>query len=87
MEITVFRIENARIISAIKLEKCVAGTSVLGIVIGKLCHEKKPCRIILLKVDKGSEIGFDCTILLFGLLVRLGIKSGNEFLLDTYKIA
>ena len=69
-------------ISAIELKRYVASASVLGIVIGKLCHRKKPCPIILIKVDKGSEVGFHCTILPFGLPVCLGVESVRESLLD-----
>ena len=60
----------------------MTGAGVLGIVIDKLCHEKKPCTIILNKVDESLEIGFYCTILPFGLPVRLRVESGSEFLLD-----
>ena len=49
----------------------MAGTSILGIVVGKLRHGKKLYQIILLKVDKGSKVGFHYTILPFGLTVRL----------------
>ena len=55
----------------VELKRRIANTSILGIIIGKFCHEKKPCRIILLEVDKNLEIGFYCAILLFGLTVRL----------------
>ena len=69
-------------IFAIKLKKCVVDASILIIIIGKLCYKKKSCRIILLKIDKDSEIGFYYTILLFSLAICLQIKSGKEFLLN-----
>ena len=74
-------------ISAIELEKCVAGAGILGIVVSELRHEKKPCLIILLKVDKGSKVGFHRIILPFGLTVCLWVEGGGEFLLDTEEIA
>ena len=74
-------------ISAIELEKYAAGASILGVVVGKLCHGKKPCPIILLKVDKGPEVGFHRTILLFHLAVCLWVEGGREFLLDAEEIA
>ena len=74
-------------ISAIELEKCMAGTGILGIVISKLRHEKKPCPIILLEIDKGLEIGFYCTILPLSLAVCLQVEGGGESPLDAKEIA
>ena len=83
---SVFFIGNARIISAIKLKRYVVGTGILGIIVGKLRHKKKPCLIILLKLDKSSEVGFYCTILPLRLAVRLQIESDGEFLFDAKEI-
>ena len=74
-------------ISAIELEKCVAGAGILGIVVNKLRHGKKLCPIILLEVDEGSEIGFYHTILPLSLAVRLLVEGGGESPLDVEKIA
>ena len=74
-------------ISAIELKRCVADTGILGVVVGKLRYKKKPCPIILLKVDKGLKVGFHCTILPFGLTIRLSVEGGGESLLDAKKIA
>ena len=38
-------------ISIIKLKKYMANTSILGIIINKLCYRKKLCPVILFKVD------------------------------------
>ena len=70
-----------------KLEKCMVSIGILGIVVGKLCYEKKLYSIILLKVDKGLKIGFHYTILLFGLTICLWIKNSKEFPLNAKKIA
>ena len=45
-------------IFAIKFEKCVTNTSIFGIIVGKLRHQKKPCLVILLKITKNSRVGF-----------------------------
>ena len=74
-------------ISAIELKICVAGGGIFCVVISKLRHGKKPCLIILLKVDKGLEVGFHYTILPFGLTVRLWVESGGESPLDAEEIA
>ena len=55
----------------IELERCVAGASILSIIVGKLRYGKKLCPIILLKIDKDSEINFHHTILLFSLAIHL----------------
>ena len=64
----------------------MASAGVFDVVVGKLCHRKKPYPIILLKVDKSSEVGFYYTILPFGLPVRLRVESGGESLLDAKEI-
>ena len=74
-------------ISAIELERCMAGAGILGIIISKLRHGKKPCPIILLKVDKGLEVDFYCTILPFSLAVRLWVEGGGKFPLNAKEIA
>ena len=74
-------------IFAIELEKYVAGAGILGVIVGKLCHGKKPCSIILLEVDKDLEIGFHCAILPFGLTVCLWVEGSRESLLYDEKIA
>ena len=65
----------------------MANASILGIIVGELCHEKKLCLIILLKVDKGLEVGFYCIILPLCLAIHLRIEGGGEFSLDAEKIA
>ena len=74
-------------IFAIELEKCVASAGIFGIIVGKLRHGKKSCPIILLEVDKSSEVGFHPTILPLSLAVRLRMEGGRESLLDAEEIA
>ena len=59
----------------------MTGAGVFDIVVGKLRYKKKPCPIILLKVDKGSEVEFYCIILLFSLPICREVESSGEFLL------
>ena len=56
----------------------MAGTSILGIVIGKLCYKKKLYPIILLKINKGLKIGSHCAILPLDLIVYLWIEGGKK---------
>ena len=65
----------------------MADASILGIVIGKFYYKKKPCLIILFKVDKKLEVGFYYTILPFDLIVYLWVKDGGEFSLNAEEIA
>ena len=74
-------------ISAIELEKYVADASILGVVIGKLHYGKKPCLIILFKVDKGLAIDFFYIILPFDLTICLWIEGGGKSPLYAEKIA
>ena len=74
-------------IFAIKLKRCVANAGILGIVIGKFYHKKKPCPIILLTVNKSLEISFYCTILLLNLAVCLRVEGGKKSPLDAKEIA
>ena len=74
-------------IFAIELKKCMAGAGILGIVVSKLRYGKKPCPIILFKVDKGSEVGFHRTILSLSLAVRLRVEGGGKSPLDVEEIA
>ena len=65
----------------------MAGAGILGIVIGKLYHEKKPYLIILLEVDESLEVGFYYTILLLCLVVHMWVKDNRESPLDAKEIA
>ena len=74
-------------ISTIELKKCMASTGILGIIVNKLCHKKKLCPIILLKVDKNLQIGFHYTILSLSLAICLRVESGKKSLLNVEEIA
>ena len=76
VEIKIFFIRNAEIISLVKLKRYIANVDIFGIIISKFCHKKKLYLIILFKVDKSSKIGFHCGILLFNLIIYLKIE-GN----------
>ena len=65
----------------------MANTSILNIIIGKFCHKKKPCPIILFKIDKSSKVDFYHTILPSGLIIYLWVKRDGESSFDTKEIA
>ena len=64
----------------------MAGAGILGIVVSELHPEKKLCPIILLEVNKNSEVGFYYTILPHSLAFCLRVKGGGEFPLDAKQI-
>ena len=74
-------------IFVIELKRFMANAGILGIVIGKFYYKKMSCSIILLRVDKGLEVNFYCTILLLSLAVCLRVEGGKEFSLDAEEIA
>ena len=65
----------------------MADAGILGIIVSKLRHGKKPCLIILLKVDEGLEVGFYRTILPLNLVVCLRMKGDKKSPLDVEEIA
>ena len=73
-------------ISAIELERYIAGAGILSIIVGKLCYGKKLYPIILLEVDKSLEISFHRIILLLNLAVHLQVEGNGKFPLDAKEI-
>ena len=71
----------------IELKKCIANDSILDVIINKFHYKKKLYPIILLKVDKDSEVDFHHTILLFSLAVYLQVQGGRKSLLNAKEIA
>ena len=63
--------------AAIQLKGGIAGADIFQIIISESSHRQDPCPVILLVIDKGPEVGFHSTVLLFCLTVRLGVESGR----------
>ena len=61
----------------VALERYVPGTTIFRIVVYKLRYQSKPYIVILFKVNKSSEIHIYGTILTFGLIFNLKIKSNK----------
>ncbi len=74
-------------VSAVQLERRMAGAYILSIVVCKLGHWQEPCLVILLEVDKGLKIGLYCAILMFRQTISLGVQRRGEPSLDAKKIA
>ena len=58
-------------ISTVKLKKYIAGVSIFGIIISKLCYRKKLYLVILFEINKDSKVSFYYTILSFDLIICL----------------
>ena len=58
-------------VSAIEFKRHVANASILGIIVGEFCYEKKLYLVILFEVNKNLKVGFYYTILFFGLTICL----------------
>lgn len=65
-------------IAIVKLKKCMASICIFSIVIDKLSYWKEFSIVILLIVDKSSEINFYYTILLFGLAISYKMKRNKK---------
>lgn len=76
MGIKFFLEKNAKIISVIELKKHVTSNNIFGIIINKLCNNKKLNPIILYEIDKSLEVSLDYIILSLYLAICLRIKSG-----------
>ena len=58
-------------IFVIKFKGYMTNIDIFGIIIDKFYHKKKPCLIILLKVDKDLKVNVHYTILHLSLIVHL----------------
>ncbi len=60
--------------STIKFERHMTGASVFRIIVSKFGHQEEPSPIILLEIDKDSEVGLHSAILSLGLAIGLRMK-------------
>ena len=58
-------------IAIVELKRCMTGNYIYRIIVFKLGYQKKPNLIILLVIDKNSEVGFYITILLLYLFINV----------------
>ena len=82
----VFLEENARMIATVQLERHLTGVRVLCIVISEFGHRQEPSPVILLEVDKSSEVRLHGAVLPLGLPICLWIEGGREPSLDAKEV-
>lgn len=63
-----------KILVIVELEKHIVNAYILYNIICKFCHRHKLCLVILLLINKSSEISFYSTILFFDLAIYLRIE-------------
>lgn len=64
----------------------MTGARIFGIIVGKFSDKKKPCLIIIFKIDKYSKVNLYNIILSLNLAICLLIKGDRESSLDVKKI-
>ena len=78
----VFFVRDAKVVTAVQLKRCIADAGIFRIIIGKFSHWNESCPVILLKVDKGLEVGFHRAVLPLGLVVSLKVEGGKKSLFN-----
>ncbi len=86
MRVNIFFVRDVGVIVIVELKRRIASICILGVVIGKLSHQKELNPIILFIIDKGSEVGFHCTVLPHGLAISLNVKSNRESCFDPKEV-
>ena len=74
-------------IAAIQFERHVTNACILRIVISELGHRQEPSPVILLEVDKGSEVHLHSAVPPLDLPVCLRMEGGREPSLDVEEVA
>ena len=86
MRVEIFFVRDAGVVATVELKRRVTGARIFRIIVSKFGHREKPCPVILLVIDKGSEICFYRTIFSFGLAIGLWMEGGGEFPLNLQEI-
>ena len=77
---------NMRMVATVELERFVTHTAIVGVVVGKLHHQKEPCPVILLSIYKGMKVCFHGAILAFRLFIGLRVECGGELSFDVEEV-
>ena len=74
-------------VAAVQLKRSVTGAGIFRIVIGEFSHRKESCPVVLLEVDKGSEVSFYGAVLPLGLTICLRVEGGGKLAFDAKEVA
>lgn len=73
--------------TVVLLKQYVTDTGIFDIIISEFSYKKEPSQIVLIVIDKNSEINLYYTILFFRLSIHLGVEDSKELLLNSKEIA
>lgn len=74
-------------IVAVELKKCMSSIHNLSITICKFSHGQVFCSVVLLSIDKNTQISLHYTVLSLGLAVYLWMKYSKELSFNVKKVA
>ena len=75
MGVNIFFARDSGVVAVIKFEQVVTSTDIFSIIGGKFRYWQQPCPIILLPIDKCSEVRLRYTILPLCLAICLSVES------------
>ena len=70
-------------VAAVQLKEYVSDAGNFCIIVSKFSYQKELYPVVLLEIDKSTEISFHCTVLPFSLTVSFKVEGSGKFLLDT----
>lgn len=73
-------------VAAIEFKRCMTGTDVFRMIVGELSYREKSSPVILLIIDKDTEICFYSTVLLVCLAFSLRVKGRREPFFDPQQV-
>lgn len=78
--------KNTKMITVVKLEKDIAGTDILSIVILKFSHKQELCPVFLVLIDGNLQLNLHYSVLSLGLAICLRIKCNWKLLLNIKEV-
>lgn len=75
-----------KVVAAVQLKECIAGASIFRIIIGKSNHWKDLCLVVLLEIDKSTEVSFYYIVLPLSLAVSLRVKGCKTSLFNSKEV-
>lgn len=82
----IFR-RNVEMIVVVELKKRMCSIHILSIVICKFSHGQEFCSVVLLSIDKNTQISLHYTVLSLDLTVYLRMKYSKELSFNAKKVA
>ncbi len=74
MRVNILFERDSGVVATIEFERGMIGAGIFGIIVGKFRHWQQFCPIILLPIDKWSEVRFYHTVLSLDLTICLRVE-------------